>query len=371
MTGILDHFYNSFVPIILFCILLGVAFYFSGKPFLKKPAGKEDEGKIPAWFQTVSLCIGIVGPIVLAVTNELVCGFGFSDALTPVGRRGDVMLLQAVVETEDSSSYRLYGVNLETGKKLFRRYYRDTRLEGKLEAWNGGLLWFNLSKGVVHPRSREIIAVSAATGETAYELEPGTLRRKSGLKAEIGKIEAFTGDNTVIVQTKDGLWTEIDPVKFTVVREQDVPIIPIHPAADFRIKKADCTSSIRVRDKVWRLEGSTRKRLQFDEPGDDRVPGAPGMSFINGCFISAFLDRELVPVMSWEDTDSKHFLLHAFSADGKMLWRLEGRELAGRGIPAGTPNMIARHRDSLVLLRGGYVVSISIDSGKINWHLRL
>lgn len=370
MTVILDHFFNSVIMLFLSSIILGFVFYFSARMFLKKPAGKQAK-ETPVWLQVVSLCIGVMGPIVLGATNQLVCGFGFSDTLAPVGRRGDVMLLQAVSETEDSSSYRLYGINLETGKQLFRRNFRSRNLEGKLEAWNGSHIWFNPTKRMLHSSSREIFAVSAATGETLFELDAGDLAKKAGLKAVIGKIESVTGDNTVIVQTKDGLWTEIDPVKFSALRQQDNPIIPINPAADFRIEKADCVTSVRVKEILWRLEGNPRMRLMFDEDGGDRVPGAPGMAFIHGCFVKAFSDIDRIPVLSWEDSDRKHFLLHVFSADGKMLWQLEGRKLEDLGMPSGPPSVITRNRDSLVLLLGGHMVSININSGNINWHLRL
>ena len=366
MTGLLDHFFNNYFIVFLFCILFAFAFYFSCRQFLTKPSGE-----VSLFLQVVSIMIGVIGPILLGATNQLVCGYGFSDTLMPVGLRGDVMLFQSVFETDDSSTYKLHGVNLETGKKLFRRSFRNLNLVGKLEAWNGDLVWINPSKGMVHPRSDEIIALSSTTGKTVFELERNTLRKKSGLKAEISKIGSFTGDNTIIIQTKDGRWTEVDPVKLTVLREQDYPVTSTNPPSDFKIKKIDCTSTALVMDTVWRLEGDTRMQLQFDEPGDDRVAGAPGMVFIKGCLIPAFLDRNRILIMSWEDTDKKHFLFHSFSVEGKLIWRLQGRDMEEHGIQNAWLSLLTRHRGNLILLMGGYVVSINIDNGNINWMLRL
>ncbi len=366
MNGVLDHLFNNIIYLFIFCGLLAFAFYCSGKIFLKKR-----EGTTPAWLQVAAFCIGIVGPIALGASNQLVCGFGFSDALTPVGRRGDLLLLQSVLESEDSSLYRLYGVDLATGKRLFRRNFRNRNLNGKLEAWNGDRVWFNPTKGLLHARSREIIALSAATGETLITLNTGDLAKRAGLKAEIAKIESVTGDDTVIVQTKDGLWVEIDPVKYAAVREQDIPITPVNPAADFRVETAQCSSSVRVKDTVWRLEGGPRMRLMFDETTGDRAEVATGAVFISGCLMSRLLDGERVPVLSWEDIDKKNFLLDMFSADGSALWRLEGRKLGELGIPIGTPSWIRGDRAGIVLLQGGHMVSINSNNGTVSWHLRL
>ncbi|MFH1347954.1 MAG: hypothetical protein ABIH22_04615 [Candidatus Margulisiibacteriota bacterium] len=72
-------------------------------------------------------------------------------------------------------------------------------------------------------------------------------------------------------------------------------------------------------------------------------------------------------ILGYETTENKHFILTCINFSGKKQWQIRQEQV---GTEAFKLQYSAKYKDNLILVIGGYVLSIDVKTGKINWKTR-
>ncbi len=254
---------------------------------------------------------------------------------------------------ESEIMYRIQGLNLDSGTKLFRKLIPD---EFETLGHKNHLVWASTGKG--------IIGMDLMTGETRITVNEQNLMGQFPEFAK-GVYEYKYNPKTFLIDviSQDGLRISVDPVSNVKVDH------PIESATEEHYEVNNYGISKKYEKSIISLDRNVRQKLvnQYgDVLNNDLV-------FLKGKFLLFDEPSSKVLVMSYETLDKKGFILRYLSLDGKLLWQAKQHDLKVGDFFNAEPEFEKAlfYKDKVIMAFEGFVFSLDSSDGHLNWLTRM
>lgn len=239
--------------------------------------------------------------------------------------------------------YRLHGVELPSGKKLFRTLLGVNYIG--IAGYSQNTVWIEVN-------GEAFEGYDLTTGKKTAKVTKEILATKiPELSVGVESYSFLKNKNTLDVRAKNGLTYEVDALKLTVITQKN---------------EAAMQSEIQP---PFKLSSSVRKKIIGK---NDRVLN-PNLELIEGEILANYPDLKIVTAIGFESTDKKIFTLYGLSFEGKVLWQISQSELKLEDFYS-TQNYYngsIKFDQNLVVGVSGFLVSIDIKNGQVEWKERL
>lgn len=246
-------------------------------------------------------------------------------------------------EGNDWQSYRLHGVELPSGKKLFRTLIGTDYYE--IAGYRENTIWTDMGTDV-------FAGYDLTNGKKIREINKNILAAKvPELKPGVEGIAFLKDKNVLQVVAKDGLEYTLDPLELKVVN-------PNISAND----EIETSSPIG-------LSGDVRKKIVGK---NGRILNS-NLELIEGEILATYPDLKIVTAIGFESTDKKAFTLYGLSFEGKVLWQISQPELKLEDFYSSQNyyNTFVKFQNNLIVGVSGILVSIDAKNGEVQWKERL
>jgi hypothetical protein len=262
---------------------------------------------------------------------------------------------------------RLYLLDSKTGDKIYRTVIGDfskvIRLQGDTLLYQSGHSAFVLYN------VRKNMPVATLDAETL----PVQLKEFS-MGVEDCSYDKET--RSIKASAKDGKIYYIDPFS---MKAQATNPVPDKAGKKLRFEsqfiQLDSIHSISLKNK-----DSDDKLLQLVDKGGKAVTSEG--DFLYAEFVANATKLNRFVVLSYETTDKSNFILTCISHDYKVLWKIKQSELgasdffskkmeAGKYANNPTIDFPKVLDESLIFTIQGFVFSVDLNTGKVNWKTRL
>lgn len=256
-----------------------------------------------------------------------------------------------------STIYRIQGINLNNGKKLFKKMFSYAYdIEGTFHQ----LVWM---KTEVAEDEFELEGINIFTGKTVNVITKNSLQQNvPELSSGVYEFSYNSKTNLLDVISKDGLKINVDPENYA---KKDSAI------------ENDVRSNI---DKysIHDLKGNTiitmirdGEREKLYDKTRQVIPS--NLFFLKGQFICLDTISQSVFTFSYETLEQKNFLIRSVSYSGKLLWEVNQQTLGVGDFFVSEPNFETSfiYKDALILGLNGFVFSLNKKTGELNWLTRL
>jgi len=341
---------TSVVAVFLFLILFSIRFLTLHR------VKKNSRLKLLLYvFTTIPLVFIILLWIVLKCINPNYLGYGYATQTptTIVNTKHIVWLLdrntsyQPEMGAEDT--YRIQGLNLSNGKKLFRRIF-DTSVE----------IRYTLDNKVWVQKGEELMLLELKSGKTIQIINQETLGAENpSIKGKVYKFYLDTPSCRVIVLLTDG-------------SRELINTIHARPKVKPTISKWQLTFDGK---RIITTNGQTQFSLNEDGVrsnllGINQQPLASKLYFLNGKFIAVDAIKQHIYLFSEEQLGGNRSLLYCISEKGKLLWKhsytKKSQEFSKEEF---TTAFIAEGK--LVVQVNGIIMCLDSYSGKTKWSIRI
>lgn len=249
--------------------------------------------------------------------------------------------------------YRVQGLNLDDGRKMFRRPIADLF---EVHGQNDGLVWASADH-------HELVGIDIKTGQTRVIVNEEYLTKNFPELAEGVHEYRYNPETRLVdVVSKIGTKISVDPVKKIKVEPN-----PKEESAE-RYEMYDSGISENYRT-ILTLQGDTVEKLADGEGNilnDD-------VTFLEGKFILHDRASGRVVILSYATLDKNEFIVRSFTEKGELLWETGQSEL-GVGdifIPHPRFEKALYYQGNAIVAFDGFVMSLDKSTGKPNWVSRM
>lgn len=343
--------------VVVMSLMFGaLGFMFATAIFRKEPVRK--------WLMGIS--IGLFGVmfavlIFMGILNPTIFGYGLiQDDFKFIAVQGNVLWGEDSILMGDgdggisSEMYRIYGVDLDKGTRVFRNFMGPNfDILGIKNGW----VWAK--------RDKNLVGYDFATGGQKVLLNEQTITKYSP-KLEKGVFSYNLNPKTLLVDvtTKDGTEISIDPSadfissSVAVDHENDLEI------EDTRI----------IRDnyaELFALSDAAKKQLM---DGQGHVLNDQ-LFFLDGKFLQYDEKTQRVFITSSTslDVNDRGYVLRSLSLNGDLMWELKDSDLEESNFYniEPRPDAAVIYKDQLILAAGNVLFSLNISDGHVKWKTQI
>lgn len=301
--------------------------------------------------------------IFVSFINPSLFGFGYiTDNIDIVAQEENILLtMDSTTHSggEVSESYvthRLQSINLDTGATIFRKPMGSSfeALGSKNQyAWGR--------------RGKDIVGINLQTGDAEIVVNEKNLM-KNFPEVHKGVYEYTYNPETFLIDvvSKDGLTLSIDPTSNTKVSNTPQPIEPKN-MGDYRIK--DDYAVVQNNTALIALSNDKAQKL-VDAKG--RVLNT-AVTFLKAKFLQFDERTQQVVVLSYETLEKKDFIIRSISLEGELIWEVKQRDIPVGDIFSRHPTLTANffYKDKIIFVFHGFLFSLSMSDGQVNWVKRI
>jgi len=260
--------------------------------------------------------------------------------------------------------WRLHGLNLDTGKKIFRvfpnqSYQKIAGFTNELFIIERGRARFGMD---LPYQADNYIAYDIQTGDEKFMLSEQFLEKNNPTFANL--INGFTFKNEhFIVTSKDGEEFTLNNFNFKlspIPLDSTKVFQPSNFMAEEEVDEGDTFTNLHG----LKFSGDIRKQI-LDEKGN--ILNKKNF-FIDGGFLQAFLNKKIITILSYTATDHSETIISGVFYNGKLAWQIT--ELKNLSIE-GSYSFSFIYNENLILIIGGTVLAIDPETGTINWRTDL
>ncbi len=257
---------------------------------------------------------------------------------------------------------RLYIVDMENGKRLYRGYL-GIGMEWRKDKDNLMLLSNSKTYNVFDIDKTEIVRKI----DKEYFIK-NFIQCSAGID-NISYIKDF-----IIIKSKDGLIYYYEPFSDKIVAEPDPShylykkyscyydkIIYIENGSEKEIFKFKSLIYGEKRTHLFRIDDAVEKKVYSDE------------SFIEGSCIGFSPDNNLILILSYENTDKEKYIFTALNMNLITQWKINHETLAPDDFFSDKKPLVTDavlNNNNIYIGIGGFVYCIETASGKIKWKQR-
>lgn len=249
--------------------------------------------------------------------------------------------------------YRIQGLDLDNGRKMFRRPIADLL---EVHGENDGLVWASADQ-------YELVGIDIRTGQTRVIVNEEYLTKNFPELAEGVHEYRYNRETRLVdVVSKVGTKISVDPVKKVKVEAK-----PVEENAE-RYEMYDSGISENYQT-ILTLKGDTVEKLADGEGNilnDD-------VTFLEGKFILHDRAAGKVVILSYATLDKEEFILRSFNEKGELLWESDQKKL-GVGdifIPHPPFEKALYYQGNAVVAFNGFVISLDGSTGQLQWRVRM
>jgi hypothetical protein len=360
MAYILDNLI-TFLKIYGVACFLGLTFVFVASYYILHDRVK----KLPK-FVNISLIILLLAiPSLLFIFSSIInpnyLGYGYSiNGFEVVAHQDNVLWSQDYYVTSggkfgSSAQYRIQALNLNNGQKLFNKLSSN---KFKIQGSSNHNVWMNTDK--------EIIGLDIQTGKVTTTInEQNLIQAIPELSSGIYEINFNKKTSFIDIKSKDGLDLTVNPatLKKVIIQEKqeaDAAILKIddqciHYPSGERILTLDRQGERQT------LEDGNKKKLNQD------------LFFLGGKFLQIDTVAKIAIILSNETLEKTNYLIRCVSLQGKLIW--EGKQDILKIKDFYNPNpsykMSFIYNNDLILAFDGFIISLKLSNGEVNWRARL
>lgn len=347
----IDIFLNLITSVLLFypywslAILLGAAFL---SLFLSSKS--KFFGKFFVKLASFLIIILLAVLIFINLLNPLFFGYGYVEQTKQIYLADNILvgIDYLIFGGNDgglgTESYRIHGINLDNGTKIYRRLVGE---KFQFQGLNKGIIWVMQDKN--------LIGYNLITANPQIIINAQILEQKFPIFSQgIANFELNQEDFTLLVKTKDGFEYFLQPLTMTIVDKSPSPVQVVSTYPDLQ----DFALNNQIRKQLTRFDQIINQNLFF----------------IEGEIINIDSFSQKLIVKSYETTDKKDFILSVLSFEGKLLWQLRRNNLIPKDFfYQGNEDLTQAvfYANNLILAIGGTIVSVNAEDGKIYWQTRL
>lgn len=294
--------------------------------------------------------------------------YGYADQLNKAYSNGRQLLL--LEETRSSSPgeggidsyYRLYAVDMNTGKRLHRRYLGN----------DADLLYLSGKKSLVREKHEySVLQINDFQVSKSYLLDKMHFnypRLKPG-------VSAIRYDDTLLeIDSKNGRKYYLEP--FTGKLSDKKPDIMTAHQPDYRVTSNAIeyfNSSNRQFSRILQFKSTGNGSLKRIDIAN-HARSMPAFDLIEPKFLGYYPDEQIAIIVSYKTTDKKSYIITAFRLmDARILWQLEQGVLdkSDYANNNATLTILMKHEDDLIFNSGGLLIRADSKTGKIKWRAQL
>ncbi|MFN8254555.1 MAG: hypothetical protein U0W24_02625 [Bacteroidales bacterium] len=368
MENLLDHLFSStWMMVTLFMVALIVTSFIAyGTNFFKN--------KYLNWLYKGFFIVLPFSPIIIGMFIPLNYGFSyFISEMKVINNR--LCLLDKMEKGDDTSDweeFRLHILNPETGTQISRKFYNDINKMGP-DAGDTLLLYSYYNYILVNLKNNSLIR----------KIDKEYLQNRfPDLNSGIETMQYTENENNehqgagIAIVNKKAREYFYNPFSDKLSTDENKSILPgfnyqvdnnyiYHKGPD---GKKELILSIENSKENYKI-----KRLRFGDPDHKSETGLYKKDFLEGEILQFFPNQRVVVVVSYETTDKLSFILDGISLDGNPLWTIAQEDLKLIDKYHDNPqlNSSTIYGNNLIFNSGGFIVSLQVYTGKINWVQRV
>lgn len=253
---------------------------------------------------------------------------------------------------ESSVVYRIQGIDLTNGEKLFKKlvpHYLE------VEGNSNRLVWVKIQDG--------LLGMDIFTGKTTRTINEKVLMEAIPQLSN-GVYEYKYNSKTLLLDivSKDDLKLSVDPSTLQRVENS-----------------LEANGSLRVREHSI-YDGKDRKIIEFERNSErEKLIGKDGQEivtdlfFLKGRFLAIDTLSQRIFTTSYETLDENRFLIRCVTPNGKLQWESNQDELEVGDFFERQPKFKSSflYRDALIVVFDGFVFSLNPANGHRNWLTRI
>lgn len=348
-----------------FVIIMALMFGALGFMFFTAFTGNETAKKVLMGVSVGLFVLMFVVMIFMGIVNPAVFGYGFlQDDFHVVTQRGNILWGEDSLLVGDGEGgipteiYRIHGIDLDTGKRLFRGLMgADFEIIGT----KGSLVWVE--------KDRQYVGLDFYTGTEKIVLNDQTLVQHSP-------------------QLKNGIYT-FDLNRETLllhVTAKDGTELSIDPSADFPLPQGDSASQSEP-SHTYEVEddrivgGKWNTAFSFSDAAKKQLLDGNGrvlnndLFFLHGRFLQFDPGSERIFIVSTPTLDegNNQFIVRCMTSKGALVWEIQSSALEESNFMNidAHPGAAFIYKDQFILTVGNTLFSMNISDGHIRWKNRL
>ncbi len=259
-----------------------------------------------------------------------------------------------------SGIYRIQGINLDSGKKLFKRLIP---YHFKTIGHKNHLVWASTGK--------DIVGMDISSGETRITINDNNLMKKfPKLARGVYKFSFNPKTSLFDVLSKDGFRISIDPVANTQVNH---PVESVTKSI-YKIDDQGILENLSsISEDYARIIAFDQGNIKQNLLDKNRQALNKDLTFLKGKFLLFDNVASKALIMSYETLDKKEFILRCLSLDGKLLWEAKQHDLKVGDFFNAKPEFEKAlfYKDKVIMAFDGFVFSLDSSDGHLNWLTRM
>ena len=368
MQNVLDHIFSSswMLMAIFFVLLIITSIIAYGTNFFKN--------KILNWLYKSVLVILPFSPIILGMFIPI--KYGFSEQIPIMYITNDKLCLldkkQAGDEGGNWDEYRLHVLNANTGEQISRKFYKDIYDIGAIHGDTMLLYSYWHFILVDIKTNNEIKTISKEYLQSKFtELSLG-IESMNYSKRDFDVYAPLV----ITITSKTAKTYYYEPFSDKLLSEEltRTPASLTYYLKDKEIYSKDAKNNEERMVSLDYTKGSNKiKHLKFTDEALNNSSEITKLDLLEPQIIALFFEQKTFVVVSYETTDKLNFILHAISLEGKEKWTIKQSELNLTDKYTIDPKLDAaiNYSHNLIFSCGGFVVSMDINTGKVNWKKRV
>ncbi len=316
----------------------------------------------------VFLCLVFGCWFFVSQINPYYLGYGYStDKFEVVAQEDNILWgmnrwVISGVRRSGPTIYRIQGLNLDSGRKLFRRLIKNH--VAPVVGSKNGIVWTS--------KDKDFVGMDLRSGKTRIAINEKSLIEKFPVLAKGIYQYNFNPKTSLFdVLSKDGFRISVDP---TTNKKVDHPIEPVTDS------KYKIDEHYGISEKLSDSSEYYSTAFAFDrEDSRNKLIDKDGhilnndLTFLEGSFLLFDKPSSKLLLMSYETLDRKEFILRCVSLNGELLWEAKQHDLKIGDFFNSEPKFsnASVYKDKLIVAFEGFVVSLNASNGHVNWLTRM
>ena len=294
----------------------------------------------------------------LNAINSKHIGFGYCNGRFKVLACGDNILwgMDEFKSKNDSKIYRIQGLNLDNGKKLFRKLI-DHPFE--YIGYKKHLMWAYTEEG-----GKNVIGMDPSSGKERLTTdEYNLMKRVPEFSKIIYRYSSGAHSPLAALASKNGLRIE----------ESEIEKKP----GGYSVKKIDSQNDYEL--SAQKFSASNGNVIAFGTEEKQKLQDAKGdilnneLIFYSGAFLLFDERAEKLVTLSYTGPEKKEFILRYLSTDGNLVWKVKQSDLKVGDLFNSEPafEKVFIYKEQLIFVFEGFVFSLDSFNGQLNWLTRV